>query len=105
MATFKRPKAFQPELRVAAASSKKDEFASELGFESGSDGESGASGDERRASDAESAESSSEDEGQGGISFIEHLSLQKSLRRVTEQKTEVVEQLKVCAYACAFASG
>eukprot|EP00054_Salpingoeca_dolichothecata_P013803 m.77257 g.77257 ORF g.77257 m.77257 type:complete len:924 (+) comp20666_c1_seq1:99-2870(+) len=83
MATFKKPRTYNPDLQRNQVQ-KKNSLNEALGLDSES---------EETGSESESDEEQ-ESDGEGGISFIEYFSLQKSLRRVTEQKLELTDQLK-----------
>eukprot|EP00051_Salpingoeca_urceolata_P026931 m.479338 g.479338 ORF g.479338 m.479338 type:complete len:909 (+) comp21408_c0_seq1:82-2808(+) len=85
MSRFKGPRQFV-KASVGATPSKPDQLSMALGFSDDDD-------DDLSVSDSGS-EQEQESEEEGGISFLEYLALQKSLRAVSEQKRELLEQVK-----------
>ena len=119
-AAFKKPKAFVPAAQAAPAASKK----MDLGFSGASSlirrliaglcarfvlltqfvvcrGRVGADSDSNVSSSGSDSEDDRNSEGGegGGINFLEYVGLQKSLRRATEQKMELADQLKTAREA------
>lgn len=87
MATFKGPKTLKPQVVAPPPPVKQTKMSNDLGFDS----------DEGDGSDTSSNESvrGSDKEDDGGMNFQAHMTLQRSLKRVTEEKLRIGDMLRV----------
>lgn len=93
MATFKTRKKFVPgKANAAPLEAQKAKLAEDLGLSEDEEEDAPVVNENGGADD--NSNGNSDDEGEGGISFVEFVSLQKALRRVTEQKRDLQDQLK-----------